>query len=163
MPELHDGESVEVWGSGSKPYQLKNVAGVYSCSCPAWRNQSLAIDRRTCKHIRNYRGEEAEAARLGTGPTRTSRIVTKSAVVAPQLLLAETWNEEIDPAGWWLSELCGRPHNSLYVVTLIMWRTASFLSFSVNILRRSTHNRGVLTRHGGIPSIRFPPARVYGF
>ncbi len=32
------------------------------------------------------------------------RISTKSAVVAPQLLLAETWSEAIDPASWFLSE-----------------------------------------------------------
>ena len=62
MPDLRDGESVEMQGSGSKPYVLKNVGGLYSCSCPAWRNQSLPIDRRTCKHLRNLRGDEAEAA-----------------------------------------------------------------------------------------------------
>ena len=39
MPDLQDGESVEVKGSAAKPYVLKNVGGVYSCSCPAWRNQ----------------------------------------------------------------------------------------------------------------------------
>ena len=42
MPDLLDGQTAEVWGSGAKPYQLKNVGGVYSCSCPAWRNQSSA-------------------------------------------------------------------------------------------------------------------------
>ena len=50
MPDLQDGESVEMAGSGSRPYVLKNVGGVYSCSCPAWRNQSIGIERRTCKH-----------------------------------------------------------------------------------------------------------------
>ncbi len=35
MPELSDGESVEIWGSGSSPYLLKNVGGVFSCTCPA--------------------------------------------------------------------------------------------------------------------------------
>ena len=104
MPDLRDGESVEVWGSGLKPYQLKNVGGVYSCSCPAWRNQSLAINQRTCKHLCQHRGEEAEAARLGTGLKTNPRISTKPAVVAPQLLLAETWHEDIDPSGFWLSE-----------------------------------------------------------
>jgi hypothetical protein len=86
------------------------------------------------------RGEEAEAARLGAGLTMKPRIGTKPPVVAPQLLLAETWTEDIDPAGYLMSELCGRPHNSLYVVALIMWRTASFLSVSVNILRGPPHN-----------------------
>jgi hypothetical protein len=30
--------------SGAKPYPLKNTNGVYSCSCPARRNQSIAIE-----------------------------------------------------------------------------------------------------------------------
>src|SRR5262249_36389160 len=67
MPDLKDGESVEVQGSGSRPYVLKNVGGVYSCSCPAWRNQSLGIERRTCKHLRKLRGDAAEEVRIGAG------------------------------------------------------------------------------------------------
>ena len=58
--ELEDGESVEVQGSGSARYLLRNVGEVYSCSCPAWRNQSLAIERRTCKHLKALRGEAVE-------------------------------------------------------------------------------------------------------
>ena len=65
MPDIEDGASIEVQGSGSATYTLKNVGGVYSCTCPAWRNQSLGIEQRTCKHIRAYRGDEAEKARLG--------------------------------------------------------------------------------------------------
>src|SRR5437868_5553389 len=65
MPDLKDGESVEMQGSGAKPYVLKNTGGVYSCTCPAWRNQSIAIERRTCKHLRKLRGDAAEEARLG--------------------------------------------------------------------------------------------------
>ena len=65
MAELNDGESVEMKGSGAKPYVLKNVGGVYSCTCPAWRNQSIAIERRTCKHLRKLRGDAAEEARIG--------------------------------------------------------------------------------------------------
>ena len=52
MADLQDGESIEMQGSGAKPYVLKNVGGVYSCTCPAWRNQSAPIERRTCKHLR---------------------------------------------------------------------------------------------------------------
>ncbi len=103
MPDLLDGQTAEVWGSGSKPYQLKNVGGVYSCSCPAWRNQSLPIDRRTCKPLRQYRGEAVEMARLGGG-VATTPLNKRNAGVAPPLLLAETWNPETDPRGWWLSE-----------------------------------------------------------
>src|SRR3974377_105229 len=58
MPDLADGETAEVKGSARTPYILKNVGGVYSCTCPAWRNQSLPIERRTCKHLRSFRGEE---------------------------------------------------------------------------------------------------------
>lgn len=65
MPDLRDGESVEMKRSGSKPYVLKNTGGVYSCSCPAWRNQSLGIEARTCKHLRKLRGDAAEEARIG--------------------------------------------------------------------------------------------------
>ena len=60
MADLRGGESVEMKGSGAKPYVLKNVGGVYSCTCPAWRNQSTAIERRTCKHLRKLRGDAAE-------------------------------------------------------------------------------------------------------
>jgi DNA ligase-1 len=58
MSDLSDGESALVQGSGSKPYVLKNTGGVYSCSCPAWRNQSIGIEKRTCKHLRKLRGQE---------------------------------------------------------------------------------------------------------
>jgi DNA ligase-1 len=59
MPDLTDGESAQLQGSAACPYVLKNVGGVYSCGCPAWRNQSLPIERRTCKHLRQYRGYAA--------------------------------------------------------------------------------------------------------
>ncbi len=65
MPDLNDGESTLMQGSGSKPYEIKNTGGVYSCTCPAWRNQSIGIERRTCKHIRKLRGEAAEESRIG--------------------------------------------------------------------------------------------------
>src|SRR5512135_3016858 len=68
MPQLIEGSPVEVQGSGAKPYVLKNVGGVYSCSCPAWRNQSLPIDKRTCKHLRSHCGSANEDARVGGMP-----------------------------------------------------------------------------------------------
>jgi DNA ligase-1 len=103
MPDLKDGESIEMRGSGSRPYVLKNVGGVYSCTCPAWRNQSLAIERRTCKHLRKLRGDAAEEARVGSALPATPRAAT-SDVQAPPLLLAESWDGVTDPVGWWLSE-----------------------------------------------------------
>src|SRR5215212_2392236 len=66
MPDIADGEFVEMQGSGRLPYVLKNVGGVYSCSCPAWRNQSVGIEKRSCKHIRKLRGDAAEETRIGS-------------------------------------------------------------------------------------------------
>lgn len=106
MPDLADGESMEMQGSGSKPYVLKNVGGVYSCSCPAWRNQSLAIEKRTCKHLRKLRGDAAEEARVGSSvaPSRKPKTEDGEEVAGPPLLLAESWDNAADPTGWWLSE-----------------------------------------------------------
>ncbi|AGA27651.1 DNA ligase [Singulisphaera acidiphila] len=110
MPDLGDGESVEMKGSGAKPYVLKNVGGVYSCSCPAWRNQSTAIERRTCKHLRKLRGEAAEQARVGLDPVPApenegeANGESAEAKSGPPLLLAEKWDNAEDLAGWWLSE-----------------------------------------------------------
>jgi DNA ligase-1 len=104
MPDLADGESTTMQGSGAKPYELKNTGGVYSCSCPAWRNQSVAIEKRTCKHLKRLRGEAAEIARVGTAapPSRATSSTPK--VPTAPVLLAETWDGLLDPTGWWLSE-----------------------------------------------------------
>ncbi len=105
MPALQDGESVEVKGSARLPYILKNVGGIYSCTCPAWRNQSLGIERRTCKHLRRFRGEDAEQERLGqAAPLPSNPASAKAKPAVPALLLAETWDGEQDVSGWFLSE-----------------------------------------------------------
>jgi DNA ligase-1 len=116
MADIADGASVEVQGSGSRPYILRNTGGVYSCSCPAWRNQSVAIERRTCKHLRKVRGEAAEEARTAgpasSGPATAapSRAPAESSSEeaagdkAPPLLLAHSWENEEDLTGWWMSE-----------------------------------------------------------
>src|SRR5512146_1037699 len=99
MPDLQDGETVEMQGSGAKPYVLKNTDGVYSCSCPAWRNQSLAIEKRTCKHLRKLRGDAAEEARIGGAlaqrPPRTTGNGDPEES-GPPLLLAESWDNATD-------------------------------------------------------------------
>jgi DNA ligase-1 len=103
MPDLQDGQSVEVKGSASRPYTLKNSGGVFSCSCPAWRFQSLPIESRTCRHLRSVRGDAAEAQRVGGNlPARSKE--TRAVVKAPPLLLAETWNADVNPNGYWMSE-----------------------------------------------------------
>jgi len=107
--DLADGEETTVAGSGASRYTLRNTGGVYSCTCPAWRNQSLAIDRRTCKHLRRFRGEAAEVTRLGALPVRAGASAgagqssSASKPEGPALLLAHRWDER-DPTGWWMSE-----------------------------------------------------------
>lgn len=113
--DLADGESTTMPGSGAAPYVLKNTGGVYSCSCPAWRNQSAAIERRSCKHLRRLRGDAAETARVGTAaaPARAPRPAggrsstpasTTAAGTAPPILLAHPWDNVADLTGWWMSE-----------------------------------------------------------
>lgn len=112
IDDLADGESIEVQGSGSSRYRLKNVGGVYSCNCPAWRNQGGAPERRTCKHLRALRGEDAEAARIGAEASAPRPASAKASpagsssgeAVAPPLLLAHSWEPSVDLAGWWMSE-----------------------------------------------------------
>lgn len=79
MPQLIEGSPVFIQGSGAKPYELKNTGGIHSCSCPAWRNQSVHIDRRTCKHLKKHCGDAAEMARVGTSPLN-------AAVLGPALV-----------------------------------------------------------------------------
>jgi len=107
MPDIPDGESVEMKGSAAAPYILKNTGGVYSCSCPAWRNQSVAIEKRTCKHLKKYRGEQAELDRVGSAapPKRAASGEDEGdEAKGPPLLLAHTWTNDVELAGWWMSE-----------------------------------------------------------
>ena len=108
MADLADGESVEMKGSGASPYVIRNLGGVYSCSCPAWRNQSTPIEKRTCKHIRKLRGDEAENERLGSSlpqkPVKKSSSGDGGDSSEPPLLLAESWDNSQDLSGWWMSE-----------------------------------------------------------
>jgi DNA ligase-1 len=104
LDDIPDGGEATVSGSGSSKYVLRNTGGVYSCTCPAWRNQSVHIDRRTCKHLRRFRGEAAEEARLGALPVRAAGSGgSTSGADAPPLLLAHRWEQQ-DPTGWWMSE-----------------------------------------------------------
>src|SRR3954465_13635899 len=100
------GGSVEMKGSSAKPYVLRNVGGVYSCTCPAWRNQSVAIERRTYKHLRKLRGEAAERARIGQDVAPgvvESAAEEASEAKGPPLLLAESSDSALDLADWWMS------------------------------------------------------------
>src|SRR4051812_39204164 len=105
MAELAVGETIEMKGSGAKPYRIKNCGeGGWSCTCPAWHNQSIDPRIRTCKHIIKLRGEEAEQARIGSTQELPSRKPEGEAKEAPPVLLAEKWDGETNVAGWWMSE-----------------------------------------------------------
>ncbi len=108
MPDLADGEAALVQGSGSNRYELKNTGGIYSCSCPAWRNQGHAIEKRTCKHLKAYRGEQAELDRIGlVEPLKREKAAGVGGAEkdeGPPLLLAHSFELTQDPTGWWMSE-----------------------------------------------------------
>jgi DNA ligase-1 len=104
MADLEVGQTIEMKGSGARPYIIKNCgAGGWSCTCPAWRNQSIDPARRTCKHIRKLRGDAAEEARTGAAAGLPPPKPEK-ADEAPGVLLAEAWDNETNLAGWWMSE-----------------------------------------------------------
>jgi hypothetical protein len=92
MPDLADGETTEMNGSGAKPYQLRNVGGVLLCSCPAWREPVGAIETRTCKHLRKLRGDAAETERIGAALPQKPITVKGDEAAGPPLLLAESWD-----------------------------------------------------------------------
>ena len=102
---LADGEEVEVQGASST-YTVSRRGDIYTCTCPAWRNQGATLDRRTCKHLRGYLGDDAETARVGSAPPRAGggRAQAVKKDTAPPILLAQKWQTDHDPAGWWMSE-----------------------------------------------------------
>jgi len=118
--ELAVGESVDVPGSGAKPYTVKNCGGgVWSCTCVAWKMQGKKpTNERSCKHIAGIRGAAAEQLRQGTTaavvtpPKRDKKagidVISASKAdgvkAPPALLLANKWEESVDPTGMWISE-----------------------------------------------------------
>jgi len=84
---LKDGEIAYIQGSGKKPYELKNTGGVFSCSCPSWRNQSKNIDMRSCKHLRAHLGNAHEDARLGN---KSTELVIDSNVEVRKIVKGQT-------------------------------------------------------------------------
>ncbi len=119
MPDLADGDSVEVKGSGAKPYVLKNVGGVYCVAARRGANAGGPIDRRTCKHLGGLRGEAVELARTRAPAGARSRLVPKPARLAPRPARRTAtrrassaacccWrtctSPTSTPTGWWMSE-----------------------------------------------------------
>ena len=64
---LADGEFVDFQSAaGGGVWRIKHTGDHYYCTCPSWRNQNNAVDRRTCKHLREYLGGEFEEFRVGS-------------------------------------------------------------------------------------------------
>jgi DNA polymerase/3'-5' exonuclease PolX len=79
----------------------------YMCNCPGWLYQSLPPNQRTCKHIRQVLGDQYEDSRVGGSKTvikKVSFVAPKSKENSFQPLLANSWNPETDPTGYWVSE-----------------------------------------------------------
>jgi hypothetical protein len=99
--DIADGESVVVPG---KTYVMKNIGGLYSCSCPGWKFQKKKIDARTCKHLQEYCGTVTEQKRLEAvtegSAAATSKKQQKASSAkgsgglfeASNLMLAHPWN-----------------------------------------------------------------------
>jgi DNA ligase 1 len=68
--DIADGE--QATAGANHQYIMKNIGGVYSCNCPSWRFQSKPIDVRTCKHLKELRGEAAELLRIGSAHSTTT-------------------------------------------------------------------------------------------
>jgi DNA ligase 1 len=119
LQHLNEGDVTYIQGSGKKPYEIKKVGGVVSCSCPAWRNLGGSIDTRVCKHIKANIDPGCLLPQAVNPPTQTAAPatvrLTKTGKVstavggavkkdtAPPCLLAHKWEGE-DPTGWWMSE-----------------------------------------------------------
>lgn len=77
MADLARGERRLVRSTSGRTYEIYNADDVvYSCSCPAWRNQSEAIEARSCKHLKGERGASVENARILAARARRQPAVT---------------------------------------------------------------------------------------
>lgn len=80
MPDLADGESAEMKGSGARPYVFENVGGVYSCTCPARRVASRSNSARasTCDGCAAMRPKQRESARTSRPETEEGEAADKA-------------------------------------------------------------------------------------
>ena len=61
----------------------------------AWKNQKAAVNSRTCKHLKQYLGEEFEEHRVGDQGTSGEKTINRAPrhKNIPQLLLAHKYTE----------------------------------------------------------------------
>jgi DNA ligase-1 len=116
---IPEGESVTI----DDKHVIKRYHYMYQCSCIAWKMQALPWLSRTCKHLKQYLGEEHELRRVGgvIPPPQRKKLVhnnnnnddeeeekekpeKKTPKIVLPLLLAQKYEDNIDPTGWWMSE-----------------------------------------------------------
>lgn len=82
---------------------LKRTGDSYMCDCAKWKFQRLPPNKRTCKHLVEYLGEEYEQERIGVLPIISKTKEKKDSKF--DFLLANKWNPETtNPTGYLLSE-----------------------------------------------------------
>lgn len=85
-------------------YTVKCRRGVYSCSCPAWRIQRIPITRRTCKHLIELRGTEAEKHRAPESFSGLTRVHVGPVAQPVAFMSFQTWKPCLRPParlqGW---------------------------------------------------------------
>lgn len=97
LNEFNEDDKIEF----STGYVLERDGDVYSCTCAAWKTQAGDDKKRTCKHLKEYLGEEFDKARVSKA--------AKKAYIPPHtsvsVLLAHKYDENVNnPIGWWISE-----------------------------------------------------------
>lgn len=70
MPDIPSGDFVEIKHEDGIRYFLAYLGGIYSCTCQEWKSQQAPEIRRTCTHLRQYRGEAAEESRINPSGAR---------------------------------------------------------------------------------------------
>mmetsp|Transcript_21865 Transcript_21865/g.85686 ORF Transcript_21865/g.85686 Transcript_21865/m.85686 type:complete len:758 (-) Transcript_21865:2367-4640(-) len=104
---MKKGQEIEVQSkTSSSKYRVKRVGNHYYCTCVSWRQQRLAVDARTCKHLKEVLGDAFELARVGAGgfDIQNARNTNEPREV-PNVMLAFKWEPaSVDPTGWWMSE-----------------------------------------------------------
>lgn len=83
---------------GSHHYTVQWLRGIYSCSCPAWRNQRAPLHLRTCKHLRALLGDTHERRRAPDSFRGCTRVPTPaSCTPRPDSSAAASWTPEARP------------------------------------------------------------------
>lgn len=109
LEDLENGLKVFVKGSSSLPYTLKKFNGGYSCSCQGFLMtiRIKGIQATTCRHLKEVRGEEAEAIRCASSAgivANPSSKNNKNAGIPGKISLAQKWKLSLNPTGYYMSE-----------------------------------------------------------